>query len=240
VIFASDWPALREVSYWVYALGATCAVAGQVRWLNTGLAFYPAGLVVPIFQVSIILGGAGAGIVYFHEMRSAAPAKMAAFACGALLCAGGISLLLLKARRQQAFAAAAAAAALELADSSSSGALLAAPKGGSSVDLRPVLVMPSGSSGASGAPRKASPATERTSLSTAASTVGARPTAQQNWHISSAPPASAPLPQATATAAPHATATTSSSPPQRQWFDLTLREALTGGRPAASGGRGAL
>ena len=40
VIFAKDWAALREVSYWVYAAGAGFAVAGQVRWLNTGLKFF--------------------------------------------------------------------------------------------------------------------------------------------------------------------------------------------------------
>ena len=105
VVFGDETEALKSFAFYVYVAIAACAVYGQVRWLNTGLEFFPASLIVPVFQVMIILGGAGAGIVYYHDMRYSGPDKMAAFGIGALVCAMGIVLLQIKARRQQRFAA---------------------------------------------------------------------------------------------------------------------------------------
>lgn len=111
VVFGGEAAALQTFAFYVYAAVGVCAVVLQVRYLNAGLAHFPASVIVPLFQVTIILGGALAGIVYFHDLRYSPPDKVASFVIGALICAGGIGLLQVKAARQQRFDAAAAAAA---------------------------------------------------------------------------------------------------------------------------------
>lgn len=75
---------------------AAVSVSGQLRYLNKGLAFFDALQVVPIFQCFIIFSNALAGIVYFHDMRTAATYKLVLFAVGGGVCIAGIALLLLK------------------------------------------------------------------------------------------------------------------------------------------------
>jgi uncharacterized membrane protein YgcG len=116
-IAGGEWAAFRSATMYLYIAVQTAAVVGQVRWLNTGLLFFPPSAIVPVFQVTIILGGSLAGIVYYHDLRSAPPGTIAAFACGAAICSLGIVLIQLKGARVAAFdkaradAAAAAAAA---------------------------------------------------------------------------------------------------------------------------------
>ena len=191
----------------------------------------------------IILGGGLAGIVYFHEMRSAAPAKLAAFAIGALVCAGGISLLLLKAKRQQSFAAAAAAATA--AAVTAAGAVVERAGTGEVLELakkRPLLVSPLGVGPQDGVAGSSAPAlpeeggdaaspsratrvmsalrlsavTERTSLAAAAGTVGGLATPLRVSSLS-------------ATAVPSHTG----SAMKRQWYDLTVKEAIQAARGSA-------
>ena len=130
-IAGGEWAAFRSATMYLYIAVQTAAVVGQVRWLNTGLLFFPPSAIVPVFQVMIIIGGSLAGIVYYHDLRRAPPGTIAAFACGAAICSLGIVLIQVKGARVAAFdkaradAAACVAAAARAADAS-------APSGGAS------------------------------------------------------------------------------------------------------------
>lgn len=106
VMFGQDWAPFRSAQIYVYIAVTVLAVFCQVRWLNTGLRFFAPGLIVPVFQVVIIIGGALHAVIYFHDLRYAESRKIAAFGVGAAICASGIALLQVKARRQARFAAA--------------------------------------------------------------------------------------------------------------------------------------
>ena len=131
VMADGEWGAFKTASMYAYVAVSVGAVVGQVRWLNTGLAFFPPGAVVPVFQVMIIIGGSMHAIVYYHDLRRAPPGTIAAFACGAAICSLGIVLIQVKGARVAAFdkaradAAACVAAAARAADAS-------APSGGAS------------------------------------------------------------------------------------------------------------
>lgn len=99
VVGAGAWDQLKNPLIYVYVLLAIIAVTGQLRYLNKGLEFYDALQVVPVFQVFIIFSNACAGIVYYHDMRSAAGYMFGLFAFGGLLCVVGIVLMLLKTQR---------------------------------------------------------------------------------------------------------------------------------------------
>lgn len=99
VIFNAEWEEFKNPELYGYVAMAGFAVAMQVRYLNKGLEFFDALAVVPIFQSAIIFSNALAGIVYYHDMRTAPAWKLLLFAFGGSLCIGGISLLLLKTRK---------------------------------------------------------------------------------------------------------------------------------------------
>jgi len=125
-IAGGEWAAFRSATMYLYIAVQTAAVVGQVRWLNTGLLFFPPSAIVPVFQVQIILGGSLSGIVYYHDLRSAPAATIAAFVCGAAICVLGILIIQVKGARVAAFdkerAAAAEAAAPLSRDAAHAGA----------------------------------------------------------------------------------------------------------------------
>jgi hypothetical protein len=99
VIFAGEWSVFASPPLYGYLLMTGVAVLCQVRYLNKGLQYFDALQVVPIFQSSIIFSNSIAGIVYYHDMRTAPAWKILIFALGGTMCIFGISLLLLKAKK---------------------------------------------------------------------------------------------------------------------------------------------
>ena len=89
-------PQLKNPVFYLYFLLAAVSVLCQLRYLNKGLEFFDALQVVPIFQCFIIFSNALAGIVYFHDMRTAAAYKLVLFGVGGAICIAGIAILLIK------------------------------------------------------------------------------------------------------------------------------------------------
>lgn len=122
VLFTGEGDAWRNPAFYAYWALGVCAVLGQVRWLNVGLAHFPATGVVPIFQTLIILGGSCAGVVYYHDLRGSPP-QLGMLAAGAAVCVAGIGVLRWKAARQETMVAqTSSAAAAELDAAVASGA----------------------------------------------------------------------------------------------------------------------
>ena len=96
VIFNGETSSFSSAAFYVYCVLLVAAVFLQVRFLNMGLAYFTALQIIPVFQTCIIFSNSLAGIVYYHDMRSAEPWRLAVFAIGAVSCGFGISLLLLK------------------------------------------------------------------------------------------------------------------------------------------------
>jgi hypothetical protein len=96
VVFNGEWVEFKDGELYAYLLMTGVSVSMQVRYLNKGLEFFDAMRVVPIFQSAIIFSNAMAGIVYYHDMRTAPAWKLLMFALGGAMCIFGISLLLLK------------------------------------------------------------------------------------------------------------------------------------------------
>ena len=80
---------------WVYVILVLIAILAQVRYLNTGLAYFSAQRTVPVFQCAIIVSNSLAGIIYFGDMRET-PVQIGIFFLGAAIASGGILLLLLQ------------------------------------------------------------------------------------------------------------------------------------------------
>ena len=98
-LFHSDWKQLANYPFYIYFAISAVFVMGQVRYLNTGLRFYDAMGVVPVFEAAIILSNSMAGIVYFRDLREAPDGKKVMFAAGALLAIVGVNIQLLKPRK---------------------------------------------------------------------------------------------------------------------------------------------
>jgi Magnesium transporter NIPA len=96
VFTTSDWGAFATFAIYLYIVISVLSVFAQVRYLNKGLEFFSSLRIVPIFQSSIIFSNSFAGIVYFHEMRSASATTMFIFFLGAFICVAGIVLLLMQ------------------------------------------------------------------------------------------------------------------------------------------------
>jgi hypothetical protein len=106
VIFGGEWSQFGEGPLYVYFLMVAVALVFQVRYLNKGLEYFDAMVVVPIFQSAIILANSLAGIVFFGDLRNESAAKKFLFCMGAACSMAGVCVLMLKTKAAGAGAAA--------------------------------------------------------------------------------------------------------------------------------------
>ena len=96
VVFGGEWSEFTHGPIWAYGVVLAIACFFQVRFLNKGLEFFDAMIVVPIFQACIILSNSVAGIVFFGDLRDESVTKKVLFFVGSVVSMGGVCILTLK------------------------------------------------------------------------------------------------------------------------------------------------
>jgi hypothetical protein len=85
--------ALAGGAFWAFLLAVAAALGAQLRYLNVGLAVGGATVIVPIFQSSVIVATAVAGVCLSGDMVGEPAAQQTQFAAGLLAIVGGVASL---------------------------------------------------------------------------------------------------------------------------------------------------
>ena len=85
--------ALGGGAFWAFLLAVCGALAAQLRYLNLGLSVGSAVAIVPLFQSSVIVATAVAGVCLSHDMVGEPAALQAQFAGGLLVVVAGVGSL---------------------------------------------------------------------------------------------------------------------------------------------------
>jgi hypothetical protein len=85
--------ALGRGAFWGFLFSVGGALAAQLRYLNVGLSVGGAVTIVPLFQSSVIVATAVAGVCLAGDMAGEPPAAQAQFAAGLIVIVGGVGSL---------------------------------------------------------------------------------------------------------------------------------------------------
>jgi len=85
--------AFASYQFYIILVCMAFTLVGQLRFLNMGLCYHPALLVVPIYQTHWVLVSIVAGGIYFEEFSSFTALSASMFMVGVIIALAGISIL---------------------------------------------------------------------------------------------------------------------------------------------------